>query len=160
MKEFNSCTALALHFGEIALAQHELEHKALEKCAEIVEKRAKEKIGEYQEQAGPFVAWQELADSTVADRERKGYPGDEPLLRTGDMRDSIEHSVADGEAHVGSNSDIALYQELGTSKMPPRSFLGGALVDKLPKVCEILGKSIVAGLVGKQVVGGFMEIEE
>jgi HK97 gp10 family phage protein len=160
MKEFGSFGELALHLGEVMLAQHEMEHHALERCANIVKKRAKEKIGEYQDEAGPFIAWPELADSTQADRERQGYPADEPLLRTGAMRDSIEHMVVDGVAYVGSNSDDAVYQELGTIKMPPRSFLGGALVDELPKVCEIVGNDAAKALVGEKVLGGHMLIEE
>lgn len=171
MKSFDNCTGLALHLGKIALAQHEVEHRALEKCAKIVERRAKEKIGEYQEQTGPFIAWAPLAESTLYGGYANGHyfegkvqlgyaPPDNPLLREGDMRDSVEHMVVDSAAYVGSNSDIAVYQELGTEKIPPRSFLGGALADELPKVCEIVGTSIVAALVGDGVHGGRMAIEE
>ena len=85
---------LAAKFGEIALQQHEMERNALEKAAVVVEKRAKEKIGEYQDQAGPFAGWADLADSTKADRIRQGYSEDEPGLRSGEMRDSIEHVVS------------------------------------------------------------------
>ena len=160
MKSFDNCTDLALHLGKIVVTQHEVDRRALEKCAQVVEKRSKDKIGEYQDQTGPFIAWPELADYTKADRERHGFPEDEPLLRTGELRDSIEHKVEDSAAYVGSDSDIAVYQELGTAKIPPRSFLGGALADKLPTVCEILGTSVVAALVGEGVHGGRMAIEE
>src|SRR4051812_36859265 len=112
---------LAAKLGEIALQQHEMEHHALEKAAVLVERRTKDKIGEYQDQAGPFIAWPELADATKADRVRQGYSEDEPGLRTGEMRDSIVHVVADGEAQVGSNDDKMVWFELGTSKQPPRS---------------------------------------
>jgi phage gpG-like protein len=125
MKTFGSIGEFALHIGELVVLQHEADKIALERAARMIEHRAKEKIGEYQEQAGPFIAWAELAESTKADRARQGYPDDEPLLRTGELRDSIEHFVADGEAHIGSNNDIAVYQELGTEHIPPRSFLGG-----------------------------------
>lgn len=150
---------LAAKLGEIALQQHEMEQLALEKAAKLVEKRAKEKIGEYQDQAGPFIAWPELAESTKADRARQGFPEDEPLLRTGEMRDSIEHTVGNGEAQVGSNSDIAVYQELGTQHIPPRSFLGGAVVDEMDRIIKIVGEDAVAALVGKGVHGGRLEIE-
>src|SRR4051794_36413616 len=122
---------LAAKLGEIALAQHEMEHHALEQAAVVVEKRAKEKIGEYQDQAGPFIAWPELADATKADRVNQGYPEDEPGLRSGEMRDSIEHVVVDSEAQVGSNDDKLVWFELGTSKQPPRSVLGGAVIEKM-----------------------------
>jgi HK97 gp10 family phage protein len=158
MKSFDSFGGLAKHLLETVVAQHEMQQKGLEKAARVVEKRAKEKIGEYQDQVGPFIAWPELADSTKADRLRKGFSEDEPLLRTGAMRDSIEHMVVDNAAYVGSNSDIAVFQELGTSKMPPRSFLGGALAEKTDDVCEIIGESTYNALIGKDVVGGKMEI--
>lgn len=129
MPEFSNPAAFAAHLLQAAAAMEHGEATALEKAAVLVEKRAKDKIGEYQDAVGPFAKWAELADSTKIDRVRKGFPENEPLLRTGAMRDSIEHTVADHEAHIGSNNDIALYQELGTSRIPPRSFLGGAMAE-------------------------------
>jgi hypothetical protein len=151
---------LAAKLGEIALQQHEMEHRALEKVGKLVEKRAKEKIGEYQAQAGPFIEWAELAEFTKADRIKQGFPEDEPLLRTGAMRDSIEHVVIDSEVQVGSDSDIAVYQELGTSKIPPRSFLGGAVADELPAIMDIIGDSAVAALIGGGVAQRRLSIKD
>jgi hypothetical protein len=54
--------------------------------------------------------------------------GNSPLLETGEMRASIEWNSHGLEGHVGSNSDKAVWQELGTSRIPPRSFLVGAAV--------------------------------
>ena len=124
----------------VAEAEQIAARKALQKAAKLVEKRAKEKIGEYQKQAGPFIAWPELAESTKADRARHGYPEDEPLLRSGEMRDSIGRATSiDGlEVQIGSNSDIAVWQELGTQHIPPRSFLGGATAEKLHEIKEIM----------------------
>lgn len=124
-----------------------------------MKKTAKKKLGEYQEQAGPFVKWAELADSTKADRVRLGFSENDPLLRTGDLRDSIEHMVDESEVQIGSNSDIAVYQELGTSHIPPRSFLGGAVADEIPAILDILGDDAVAGLIGNSVVGGRLSIK-
>jgi HK97 gp10 family phage protein len=77
------------------------------------------------------------------------------------MRDSIGTATSlDGlEVQIGSNSDIAVYQELGTQHMPPRSFLGGAMADKLPEIKEIIGRSVVAALVGEEVYEGSLLIE-
>ncbi|QEL18714.1 phage virion morphogenesis protein [Limnoglobus roseus] len=163
---------LALKLGEVALLQHKMEQSALDKATRIVQKRAKEKIGEYQDQAGPFVAWAELAESTLHGGYANGirFPGKielgyateedhKPLLRTGEMRDSIERKVTGNEGHVGSNSDIMVYQELGTAHIPPRSTLGGALVEKLDEVLTTVGEHAVASLVGKGVHGGKMLID-
>ena len=155
----HSLTDLIAHLAKIEVAQHAMEHAALEKCAKIVEKRAKEKIGEYQPQSGPFVGWAELSDYTKADRVSKGFTEDDPLLRTGAMRDSIEHTVHDGVAQVGSNSDIAVYQELGTNRIPPRSFLGGAMADSLEQVKGIIGESLTVALTGDGVFNNRMKIE-
>lgn len=150
--------------GAMALAVKEAERRGMEKATRIVQAEAKREIGHYQDQAGQFVAWAELADSTIADKERHGYGTPDPLLRTGDMRDSIERRVEQSgfmgvtKGAVGSNSDIAVYQELGTAKMPPRSFLGGAAFRKADEVAEVLGAGVVAALVGKEVHSGSMPV--
>jgi HK97 gp10 family phage protein len=160
LREFNSIAAFVQQLATVAIAVKEAEHEMLERAAVMVEKRAKEKIGEYQHQIGPFVAWAELADSTKADRAKQGYAEDEPLLRSGEMRDSIEHVVQGSEACIGSNSDIAVYQELGTEHMPPRSFLGGAMAEKVPEILKMTGKTFVAALVGEKVFQGLLPIKE
>src|SRR5580692_1257046 len=121
MKEFSNIESFVGHLTALAAAEVLIARKALDKCASIVEKRAKGKIGEYQAQAGPFIAWQELADSTKRDREAQGYPENEPGLRSGEMRDSISHvvSATDLEAQIGSDNDKMVFFELGTSKQPP-----------------------------------------
>jgi hypothetical protein len=133
--------------SELEHKNHE-EHEALEKAAKVVEAEAKKEIGSYQSAAGPFVAWRDLADSTKDDRVKKGFPEDEPGLRTGEMRDSIEHVVGEREAVVGSNDDHLVWFELGTDKQPPRSVLGLAAVHKGPEVARILGLSFVKNLMG------------
>lgn len=46
-----------------------------------------------------------------------------PWLRSGALRASIGHEVDGAVGVVGSTSDVAVDQELGTSTVPPRSFL-------------------------------------
>ena len=151
MKSFNSFGAFAQHLaalGSVA-AFDAVNHHLLEESAQMIEKRAKDKIGEYQAAAGQFAAWAPLTQSTKEDRVRQGFPDDEPLLRTGGMRDSIEHKSDSQEAHIGSDSDIAKYQELGTSKIPPRSFLGGAAFEKASEVVDLIGEGMTMHLEGK-----------
>jgi phage gpG-like protein len=139
--------SMAVMLVEAASAMPIAQQTALEHAADIVETEAKAEIGHYQADASPFSAWRELADSTKLDRVLKGYPENEPLLRTGGLRDSIGSIVIDNEAHVGSNDDKAVWQELGTAKgIPPRSFLGGAAVRKSKEVSEVIGRSMHATL--------------
>lgn len=144
-------------------AVHErLEHgdqEAMERAALVVETRAKANIGHYQDGIEPFADWASLADATRDDRVRQGFSEDDPLLRTGDLRDSIEHVAGSFEAVIGSNSEVAEYQELGTDKIPPRSFLGGAAVQTGEQVARILQHGVVTALVGTKVFGGRIDIE-
>jgi HK97 gp10 family phage protein len=148
------------HLTAASLAVRNHQHEALEKAARVVEAEAKREIGHYQGEAGQFAPWAELADSTKADRVRQGYAENEPLLRDGTLRDSIGHVVRGNEAVIGSASEIAVYQELGTDKIPPRSFLGGALVRKSDQVAQILGEGVVKALVGPGVFQGRLPIND
>jgi hypothetical protein len=151
-----SLASFVIHLEQALVEIHHETHKALERAGQVVEKEAKFEIGHYQDQAGPFVAWKELAAATKSDRIAHGFSENDPLLRTGDMRDTVKHRVdmtgiASGEAHIGSDSEIALYQEIGTVSIPPRSFLGGALVRKIEAVKHICGEHIVAAITGTAV---------
>ncbi len=112
-------------------------HKALEHVADD----ARAMIGTERPE------WAALAESTVTEKERLGYVGQvsstDPLLRTGELRGSIE---ADAERRgnviegvVGSTSKIAVFLESGTSKMPARPFLAGAMIQSQPLMEETLG---------------------
>lgn len=95
--------------------------------------------------------WPPLADSTVAEKERLGYTGQvsdtDPLLRTGELRGSIEadaEGTATGvEGVIGSNSQVALWQEMGTAKIPPRPFLATAMARSEGKAVEQFGELAV-----------------
>jgi hypothetical protein len=114
----------------------------------VIEKTAKSEIGVYQESVGPFPAWAPLADSTEEEKARLGYPTDAPLLRTGDMRESITHERDGLEGVVGSDSDILVYQELGTEKIPPRPVMGPAAFTNKKHIERIIGHAAVSGLLG------------
>ena len=148
MQEFTSLAALGRHFGRLALEGEAVTNRVTEKVADIVKQDAQVKIGVYQEAAGQFPAWAPLADSTVADRISKGFSPLEPLLRTGELRDSIETHVEGAEATVGSASMIALYQEQGTDRIPPRPFLGPALFEGKVKIGREAATHLVAWIAG------------
>ena len=108
---------------------HELHgpmRQAMQRACFIVQRDAQGYLGTYRQSMGPFPAWARLADTTNADRERKGYAPDKPLVRTGDLGYSIEFRIEGTTGHVGSDSEVAAYLELGTTRIPARSFLGRA----------------------------------
>jgi HK97 gp10 family phage protein len=132
MREFNGLASFAAFAAGMVVEVDHAKHEALEKGAKIIEDEAKRVIGTYD------YGWPPLAASTVA---RKG--ADTPLLETGEMRDSIEHTVGHDEARIGSNNDKALWHELGTSRIPPRPFLMGAAKAKEKEVADLLGHQVV-----------------
>lgn len=110
-----------------------------------IEETAKEEIGVYQPAYGPFDAWAPLAESTKADRIRQGYSEDEPLFRSGELKDSIESEIVGLAAIVGTKSEIGLWQEVGTASIPPRPFIGPAYVRKIDPFVESIGLTISQG---------------
>ena len=115
MVERLAVAEIAIHIGA---------RKALERVAVKVEATAKDEFGVYQDAVGPFPAWAELAESTQEQRAQQGYTPNDPLLRRGDLRNSIGHEVEDLTAIIGSTSEIMEYQEFGTATIPPRPVLG------------------------------------
>jgi hypothetical protein len=131
--------------AELGAIDHDLEAlgpKIVERACQIVQKKAKSTIGKTHD------AWPPLAESTQEDRARKGYAANEPLLRSGELRDSIEYTVSGTEGCVGSDSPIAVYQELGTSRIPPRSFLVSSAIASEDRIHRMVGASAVAALSG------------
>lgn len=140
--------SFAAHMIERELVTMLALHEGLELVATKIEETAKDEIGEYQPAVGPFPAWEPLAESTKADRVAQGYSADEPLLRSGEMRESIHHEVEALEAIIGSDSDIAFWQETGTATIPARPFLGPAAFHNIELMQKILGAATVVGLAG------------
>jgi phage gpG-like protein len=120
--------SMASHFMEIAKSLDDKRGKeaALAACAEIVMHEAKRLIGHPQQE------WPPLSAETLAHKE-----GNTPLLETGELRASIEWDADGREATIGSNNPKAVWHELGTSKVPPRSFLMLALLHKEKEIREV-----------------------
>ena len=120
----------------------ELEHHMLgsmEEACKMIEDDAKDAIGTYR------YGWPPLGEAAVAKH------GDTPLLDTGALKDSIQHTVVSPhEGYVGTNVEYAKYQEFGTSKISPRPFLGGAVEAKSAEFVECFGKAIKATIEGKK----------
>lgn len=146
--ELDSFGALAAHFERLAMVGEEVAHHITKLGAEAIEKDAKSRIGTYQDGGGGFPAWANLAQSTIDDRIRKGFTPDDPLLRTGELRDSIEHQVSGTEAVIGTPDIVALYQEQGTSTIPPRPFLGPAGFNSPHTLGPVAARTLIAWIAG------------
>lgn len=135
MKEFSLASLAAFTAAASAEMTH-AKHTALEKVAVIVEDGAKHAIGTYE------FNWPPLALSTL---EKKS--ADTPLLESGALRDSIRHEVEGDTARVGSDLDYALFQEVGTSKMPPRPFLQGSAQHHREDIEKAVGQTVATKLI-------------
>lgn len=133
----NSLADGAAFFTGLSIKIDRANKKAVEKACRIIRDEAKRVLGTYD------YGWTPLAESTIA---RKAT-GDSPGLETGAMRKSVKFSV-DGTTMnwvgtVGTSDPHALWFELGTIHMPPRSFLGGAAMQKEHEVKQILGHDMI-----------------
>lgn len=77
--------------------------------------------------------WAQLRPSTVADRLRRGYAGEHPILeRSGQLLHSAtERNMAgnvfeatDSGLRIGTSDPIAKYHQYGTKRMPARKMIG------------------------------------
>ena len=60
-------------------------------------------------------------------------------IRTGDLRDSIDHDKDNDAAYIGTNIEYAPYVDLGTSKKAARPFIRNAIAnysDDYKKIIE------------------------
>jgi hypothetical protein len=168
MKTFKSAARFAEFLGTVVV-DNEMRSipVGLHKAAALIQTESKAMIGSYQGTIGPFPAWASLSDATlngfttssgvrIPGKIELGYsPGDNPLLRTGQLRDSIEITVHGEEAVIGSNDPVAKWQELGTPDaeypIPPRSFLGAAAFREEDKAIEAIIRPVINALIGKKV---------
>jgi HK97 gp10 family phage protein len=125
--------ALAIIFARAATEIKHAHHDILENASELFEKSAKDAIGN----DAYIFGWPPLAGSTIA---RKGF--DRPLYETGELQNSIQHNVDDHEAYVGTDVEYAKYQEYGTSRIPARPFLGGAIIHEEKHIPEVVHKAL------------------
>jgi hypothetical protein len=131
----NLAARLATAEADMKLAQTAI----LGKACQFIEDEAKDAIGTY-------YGWPQLAESTQERRVALGYSANDPLLRTGELRDSIGHVVEGDVGYVGTNDPVAPFHEFGTSRIPPRPFLGGALDAVGPKIEKMAGRMVMGAM--------------
>ncbi len=134
--------AVAL-LGSMAHEVEHLKHHALETACRMVEAEAKRGIGTYD------YGWLELAPRTKVEREWLGFSENEPLLRTGDLRASIGHEVEGHVGYIGSNNPKAVWNFLGTSTIPARDPILGAIQHIGPEIEARIGHGFYAWLGGR-----------
>jgi hypothetical protein len=146
--------------AKVALMEVDVRSKhaeALGKIGELVEAQAKSEIGTYQPAVGHLPEWAPLAETTLdgyhqyPGKVKLGYaPPDNPLLRDGDMRDSIAHKVTGHTSvDIGSDEDKMVWAELGTKTEPPRSVLARAGIISTPEAAKIAAEVTLEALTGK-----------
>jgi phage gpG-like protein len=141
MKEFANIPMFIAFTSSLVVETDRRNQRNLHRAAKVVVKEAKRVIGTYD------YGWRPLSEKTLAKKE-----DDTPLLETGAMRDSIWYTVQNNEFQVGSDDQKAVWQELGTKKIPPRSFLAGAMHRKAARVAHILGGDLVNHLASHDIV--------
>ncbi len=90
------------------------------------------------------LAAQTLKSQVVENLSRS--PGDDhsmPWLQTGTLRGSIDCDVQDNIAVVGSTSDVAVDQELGTMTIEPRSFLGSTAAEAVEDIVSLVAMALI-----------------
>ena len=78
--------------------------------------------------------------------------GDSPLLETGELRDSIKWNSDKHEAYVGTDNPKGIWHEFGTGQVtpiiPPRPFLGAAMVASEKEIHKIFERNVARAFAG------------
>jgi phage gpG-like protein len=145
MMNFTSLATAALHFHELKKDMDEIGPAIIARACQMVCDEAKRVIGTYD------YGWPQLSPEAL-----KKKMANTPLLETGELRGSIEWSSKGNEGHVGSNNDKAVWHELGTSKIPARSFLMMAAIRMEPQIHAMAARAAMAVAGGGSLHGSEM----
>lgn len=160
MRTFASITQFVEFLGTRVEAVRSGQFHGMHEAADMLVHTAQGMIGEYQGAVGDFPEWKELAQTTLyggVDEHGRRFPGkvelgyappDNPLLRTGQMRGSIEKHVEEHTIVIGTHDPVAHYQEFGTDKIPARSFIGRAMFVECHRATHIIFGHIIAAMTG------------
>jgi HK97 gp10 family phage protein len=137
MKTVSPLALAAIFAG--AAKEMQSKHETMDKVGEVIKKTAKQAIGDPRN----GFQWPPLKPETIA---RKAS-GNTPLLETGELRDSIGHTVISHDhVAIGSTDPKAIFHEFGTSRIPPRPFLWTAWEHEQREVEKIVGDAVFAKL--------------
>ena len=94
MATWNLSSLISFFSGTLIRNMPSVQHGMLERAGVMVEEEAKRVLGDYE------YGWAPLSPYTIA----KKATGDSPGLETGEMRDSVYHTVTYGAGGNGSKS--------------------------------------------------------
>ena len=142
MTEFSSFRALATNLDAPRQTYPRAIADELEAQGTAIEASAKRKFGGYQ------TGWPPLAESTKAERRRLGFTPNDPLFRTGGLRDAVGHKVEGDTSFIGvepgqtvrgpdgKEVDAAMVmevQEYGRGHVPPRPVFGTVMEEDIDR---------------------------
>jgi hypothetical protein len=148
-RKFASVGEFAAYLTRISRALDPSLREGLMAIGETVKVTAKAKIGHYQTEVPPYAFWQPLSSTTIRERLAKGWTPDDPLLRSGELRESIEFVVVHRTVAIGSDLKIAAWMELGTIRIPPRAFLGPAMIESKLENVQHLRRAVERAFEGR-----------
>jgi phage gpG-like protein len=146
MKTLSLLGAVA-EFSAMKIELDAIEHAVIVRACQLVCEAARDAIGKEHDY------WPALQPETVAERLRAGYAADQPLLRTGELKNSISWRAEGLTGLVGSDNDKAVYHELGTSSIPPRPFLVPAAQQMEHRIVDMAGRAAAAVIGGRGLHG-------
>jgi phage gpG-like protein len=135
---FSSPLAFAAHLMVVQRNMSVAERGIVARATQMVWEEARRVIGE------GYPDWPALRPETLAHK-----IANTPLLETGELRDSIAWHAEGLHGEVGSDNDKALWHELGTSRIPPRSFLGGAAQHMGQEIEKMAARAVMAVIAGR-----------
>jgi hypothetical protein len=109
---------LAEHMRQAAAKVPTAIEKELDKQGLLILAEVKSKFGTYQP------GWAQLADSTQAHREKLGYTVNDPLLRSGDLRDANKAKRTDFSLFVGVEADSVTLEGPGGKSVDAALVMG------------------------------------
>ena len=144
--KFASIPAFLTFLRSRPAAVEAAQRRGLQEAGQLFEATAKDMIGE------EIPRWADLAESTVEEKQRLGFVGrvsaTDPLLRTGELRSSIHASVEGNRVVLGSTDPVAEYQEWGTSRMPPRPFIGPTVHNQEREAADLIANYELGAAMG------------
>jgi phage gpG-like protein len=139
---FLNLAAAAAHFHELKHDLDEIGPEIIKRACIMVWTEARRVLGT------EGYGWPALSPETLAHKTQSGM-----LKETGGLHDSIKWSSEGNEGRVGSDDDKAVWHELGTSRIPARTFLVGAAMVTEPAIHAMAAKAAMAVASGGSLYG-------